>query len=135
MFELLIAISVFFYENANVCRCFKDILALINEAGKFFHQNSSYHTYIIILQKMKNSNRPYRKFLPQQKKIEELEKSSSRFKRIYSEYELMADELWNLESSETTESIPDDFINAIKLQTSYLEDEIEDWLIETPNKH
>lgn len=79
---------------------------------------------------MKNSSRPYRKFLPQQDKIEELEKSSSRFKRIYSEYELMSDELWNLETSETTESIPDDFINAIKLQTSYLEDEIQDWLIE-----
>jgi len=79
---------------------------------------------------MKNSNRPYRKFLPQQEKIEELEKSSSRFKRIYSEYELMSDELWDLESSESTESIPDDFINAIKLQTSYLEDEIQDWLIE-----
>lgn len=79
---------------------------------------------------MKNYNRPYRKFLPQQKKIEELEKSSSRFKRIYSEYETMSDELWDLESNETTESIPDDFINAIKLQTTYLEDEIEDWLIE-----
>ena len=84
---------------------------------------------------MKNSNRPYRKFLPQQKKIEELEKSSSRFKRIYSEYELMSDELWDMESNETEESIPDDFINAIKLQTSFLENEIEDWLIETPNKH
>lgn len=81
---------------------------------------------------MKNSNRPYRKFLPQQDKIEELEKSSSRFKRIYSEYELMSDELWDMESNETAESIPDDFINAIKLQTSYLEDEIQDWLIEDP---
>ncbi|MBO6200505.1 MAG: hypothetical protein J6N74_02665 [Chryseobacterium sp.] len=79
---------------------------------------------------MKNSNRPYRKFLPQQKKIEELEKSSSRFKRIYSEYEWMSDELWDMESNETAESIPDDFINAIKLQTSYLEDEIEDWLVQ-----
>lgn len=79
---------------------------------------------------MKNSNRPYRKFLPQQKKIEELEKSSSRFKRIYSEYELMSDELWDMESNETAESIPDDFINAIKLQTSYLENEIEDWLVQ-----
>ena len=79
---------------------------------------------------MKNSSRPYRKFLPQQKKIEELEKNSSRFRRIYSEYEMMSDELWNLESSETTESVPDDFINAIKLQTSYLEDEIQDWLID-----
>ena len=83
---------------------------------------------------MKNSNRPYRKFLLQQKKIDELEKSNSRFKRIYSEYELMSDELWDMESNETAESIPDDFINAIKLQTSYLENEIEDWLIEDPNK-
>lgn len=79
---------------------------------------------------MKNSNRPYRKFLPQQKKIDELEKNNSRFKRIYSEYELMSDELWDLESSESTESVPDDFINAIKLQTSYLEEEIEDWLVQ-----
>ena len=78
---------------------------------------------------MKNSNRPYRKFLPQQKKIEELEKSNSRFKRIYSEYELMSDELWDLESNESAESVPDDFINAIKLQTSFLEEEIEDWLV------
>ena len=79
---------------------------------------------------MKNSSRPYRKFLPQQKKIEELEMNNSRFRRIYSEYELMSDELWNLETSDTSGSIPDDFINAIKLQTTYLEDEIEDWLIE-----
>ena len=79
---------------------------------------------------MKNSNRPYRKFLPQQKKIDELEKSNSRFKRIYSEYELMSDELWDMESNETAESIPDDFINAIKLQTSFLEDWIEDWLVQ-----
>ena len=79
---------------------------------------------------MKNSNRPYRKFLPQQKKIDELEKSNSRFKRIYSEYELMSDELWDLESNESAESVPDDFINAIKLQTSFLEEEIEDWLVQ-----
>lgn len=79
---------------------------------------------------MKNSSRPYRKFLPQQKKIEELEKSSSRFRRIYSEYEMMSDELWNLETGDSPESVPDDFINAIKLQATYLEDEIQDWLIQ-----
>lgn len=83
---------------------------------------------------MKNSNRPYRKFLPQQAKIEELEKNNSRFKRIYSEYQLMEDELWDLETNNTEESIPDDFINAIKLQSSYLEDEIQDWLIQAPTK-
>ena len=78
---------------------------------------------------MKNQNRPYRKFQPEQKKISELEKNNSRFRRIYSEYETMSDELWNLENSEG-EPVPDDFINAIKLQTSYLEEEIQDWLLE-----
>lgn len=75
--------------------------------------------------------RPYRKFKPQQKKIEELEKQSPRFKRIYTEYEVMLDELWNLENTDT-QNIPDDFIEAIKLQTEYLEDEIDDWLLENP---
>lgn len=74
--------------------------------------------------------RTYRKFQGQQNKIESLEKSSTRFKRIYSEYETMTDELWNLENSEG-ESVPDDFLNAIKLQASYLEEEIEDWLLDT----
>lgn len=71
----------------------------------------------------------YRKFLPQQKKIEELEKTSPRFRRVYTEYESMSEDLWTLENSETSD-IPEDFLDAIKLQTSYLEDEIEDWLID-----
>ncbi|MDN5422503.1 MAG: hypothetical protein L0G07_03765 [Chryseobacterium sp.] len=45
----------------------------------------------------------------------------------------MADELWNLENS-TDQPVPDDFINAIMLQSSYLEDEIEDWLIKFNNQ-
>ena len=77
---------------------------------------------------MKNIGKPYRKFLPQQKKIEELEKSSTKFRRLYSEYETMSDDLWNLENGDT-ENVPDDFINAVKLQTTYLEHEIEDWLL------
>lgn len=76
-----------------------------------------------------NPQNPYRKFSPQKKKIEELEKNSPRFKRIYSEYEIMADELWNLENSDVT-NVPDDFIDAVKLQTEYLKDEIEDWLLD-----
>ena len=75
--------------------------------------------------------RPFRKFSPQKQKIEELEKNSPRFKRIYSEYELMATELFNLENSEPNNT-PDDFINAVKLQTEYLEDEIGDWLLDKP---
>ena len=75
------------------------------------------------------TQRPYRKFMPQQKRIEELEKSSARFKRVYSEYELMSDQLWNLENTDLV-NIPEDFIEAIKLQTEYLEDEIDDWLLD-----
>lgn len=70
----------------------------------------------------------YRKFQLQQDKIEDLKKRNQRFNRIYSEYQLMSDELWNLEN-ESEASAPDDFLNAVKLQTSYLEEEIEDWLL------
>lgn len=77
------------------------------------------------------TRRPYRKFMPQQEQIEELEKKSPRFKRVYSEYELMSDQLWNLENTDTT-NIPDDFMEAIKLQTEYLEEELDDWLLEDP---
>lgn len=80
---------------------------------------------------MKNTNR-YRKFQPQLQRIEELEKSSPRFKRVYSEYETISEELWNLENSDGP-SVPDDFINAVIIQASFLEDEIEDWLIEEHN--
>ncbi|QIG90593.1 hypothetical protein G6R40_13465 [Chryseobacterium sp. POL2] len=69
----------------------------------------------------------YRKFQPQLKRIEELEKNNSAFKRIYSEYELMSNELWEIENDEKN-SIPDDFINAIQLQAEYLEEEINNWL-------
>lgn len=75
------------------------------------------------------TKRSYRKFTPQLKRIEELEKNSPRFKRVYSEYEIMSDELWNLENTDIT-NIPDDFMEAIKVQTEYLEDEIGDWLLE-----
>jgi uncharacterized protein YdcH (DUF465 family) len=77
---------------------------------------------------MKSQNK-YRKFQLQQQNIEALEKENTRFKRVYSEYENMSDELWNLENKEG-EPIPDDFINAMVMQTSYLEKEIEDWLIQ-----
>ena len=77
---------------------------------------------------MKSQNK-YRKFQLQQQNIEALEKENTRFKRVYSEYENMSDELWNLENKEG-DPIPDDFINAMIMQTSYLEKEIEDWLIQ-----
>ncbi|KPH11196.1 hypothetical protein [Chryseobacterium sp. ERMR1:04] len=81
---------------------------------------------------MKSQNK-YRKFQLQQTNIEALEKENSRFKRVYSEYENMSNELWNLENS-NDKPVPDDFINAIILQASYLEEEIEDWLIQFNNQ-
>ncbi|SEV86771.1 hypothetical protein [Kaistella antarctica] len=72
--------------------------------------------------------RPYRKFLPDQKKIEELEKNSPRFKRVYAEYELMTDQLWDMENTDGP-NIPEDFVEAIIVQTEYLEDEITHWLL------
>ena len=72
---------------------------------------------------------PPRKFKPFQKKIEALEKQSPRFKRVITEYETMSEELWNLEHTDVT-NIPDDFLDAIKLQTEYLKEEIDDWLLE-----
>ncbi|WP_312176105.1 hypothetical protein [Chryseobacterium sp.] len=81
---------------------------------------------------MKSQNK-YRKFQLQQKNIEALERENSRFKRVYSEYENMSEELWNLENS-NNEPLPDDFINAMILQTSYLEDEIKDWLVRFNDK-
>lgn len=71
---------------------------------------------------------PSRKFKPLQKKIEALEKESPRFKRVFTEYETMSEELWKLENTDTT-NIPDDFLEAVKLQTEYLEEEIDDWLL------
>ncbi|QDP86630.1 hypothetical protein FNJ88_03355 [Chryseobacterium sp. SNU WT5] len=75
------------------------------------------------------TKRTYRKFKPEQKRIEELEERNPRFKRVYSEYELMSEQLWNLENTDIS-NIPDDFIDAVKLQTEYLEDEIGDWLLD-----
>lgn len=77
---------------------------------------------------MKSQNK-YRKFQLQQKNIEVLEKENTRFKRVYSEYKNMSDELWNLENSKG-DPVPDDFINAMVMQATYLEEEIEDWLIQ-----
>lgn len=81
---------------------------------------------------MKRQNK-YRKFQLQQKNIEALEQENSRFRRVYSEYENISNELWNLENS-MGEPVPDDFINAMIVQTAYLEDEIEYWLVQFNDK-
>lgn len=76
--------------------------------------------------------RRYRKFDPQKAQIEALEQKSDRFRRIFSEYELISEELWHLQTCETT-NVPDDFLDAVTVQTQYLEDEIGTWLIAPEN--
>ena len=74
-----------------------------------------------------------RRFKPLQQKISALKKNNSRFKKVYREFEIMSDELWNLENSSDV-SVSDDFLDAVNLQTTFLQDEIEDWL-QTPEKN
>jgi len=42
--------------------------------------------------------RSYRKFQFQQDKIRNLEEKSPRFKRIYTEFENLSDEIWDIET-------------------------------------
>ena len=71
--------------------------------------------------------RSYRKFQFQQDKIRNLEEKSPRFKRIYTEFENLSDEIWDIETGDR-DSVPDDFMMALQLQTNFLEDEIDNWL-------
>ncbi len=75
---------------------------------------------------MKN-RRTLQKFSPLKQKIAELKKNNNRFKQVYREYERMSDELWTLENSEDI-SVSDDFLDAVNVQTNFLEEEIEGWL-------
>ena len=71
--------------------------------------------------------RSYRKFQFQQDKIRNLEEKSPRFKRIYTEFENLSDDIWDIETGDR-DSVPDDFMMALQLQTNFLEDEIDNWL-------
>lgn len=71
--------------------------------------------------------RPYRKFQFKQEKIKDLEEHNPRFKRIYTEFENLSDEIWEMETGDAA-SVPDDIMYALKLQTYFLEDEIDLWL-------
>lgn len=71
--------------------------------------------------------RSYRKFQFQQDKIRNLEEKSPRFKRIYTEFENLSDEIWDIETGDR-DSVPDDFMMALQLQTNFLEYEIDNWL-------
>lgn len=69
----------------------------------------------------------YRNSFLKIQKIEELEKTNARFKRVYSEYQLINDEIKQMELDDNA-SVPDDFLDAMQLQSSCLEDEIKIWL-------
>jgi len=75
------------------------------------------------------ADRTYRKFKPQQKRIEELEQQHPRFRRVFKEYEALSGELWNSDPK-AHRNLPDDFLQALEIQTEYLEEEIEKWLRE-----
>ncbi len=75
------------------------------------------------------TNKSMRKFAPQRKQIEALEKECPRFKRIFSEYEAISDDLWEKQNS-TAVNIPDDFFAAMESQTDLLEHVILDLLQE-----
>ena len=74
-----------------------------------------------------NNNQSFRKYRSIQRKIADLERNNTRFKRIYSEYENLTEELWDLESSDVV-NVSDDYLESVIEQTNCLEDEIEDWL-------
>ena len=71
--------------------------------------------------------RSYRKFQFQQDKIRNLEEKSPRFKRIYTEFENLSDEIWDIETGDR-DSVPEKKKIELKLQTNFLEDEIDNWL-------
>lgn len=48
------------------------------------------------------------------------------------EFENLSDEIWDIETG-SREAVPDDFMDALQLQTNYLEQEIDEWL-ENPEK-
>ncbi|SEG13286.1 hypothetical protein SAMN05421847_1496 [Halpernia humi] len=73
------------------------------------------------------NQRTLQRFLPQKNQISELKRNNYRFKRVFREYEMMSEQLWNLETSSEI-SVSDDFLNAVSMQTNILEEEIQNWL-------
>lgn len=96
----------------------------------FYLKNiTKYHNYFLKHKKkiIMKTPRSFRKFQFQQDKIRNLEEKSPRFKRIYTEFENLSDEIWDIETGDR-DSVPDDFMMALQLQTNFLEDEIDNWL-------
>ena len=81
-----------------------------------------------------NPQNPYKKFDATKVEVQTLLQENPRFKRMYDEYDQLSENLWNLEQSEG-ESITDEFLNYIKVQTNYLEAELEDFILADSSLH
>lgn len=71
--------------------------------------------------------KPYRKFQIRKKEIKNLEENNPRFRRVFSEFEDIADEIREIENGNRA-TVPDDFLFALQLQKNCLEEEIDEWL-------
>lgn len=74
-----------------------------------------------------NSHYAQKKFQAHQEEVETLLEKNSRFNRIYKEYDHLQGELYHLENAEGA-VLTDDFMNYLKVQTLYLEEQIEEFL-------
>lgn len=73
------------------------------------------------------ATRSYRKFQKRQGKINDLKENNARFRRVFSEFEDLDEEIREIENGNRA-SVPDDFLFALKLQQNCLEEEIDEWL-------
>lgn len=73
------------------------------------------------------TSKSYRKFQIRKDEIRILEENNPRFRRIFSEFEDLTEEIWEIENGNRA-TVTDDFIFALKLQINCLEEEIDEWL-------
>lgn len=74
-----------------------------------------------------NTQEVLQKFTAQPQQIEELEKKSPRFRRIFAEYCSITQEFWDMQNS-ARNNISDELLAAIQLQIDFLERAIRDFL-------
>lgn len=73
------------------------------------------------------TSKSYRKFQIRKDEIRILEENNPRFRRVFSEFEDLTEEIWEIENGNRA-AVTDDFIFALKLQINCLEEEIDEWL-------
>lgn len=70
---------------------------------------------------------PCSKFQDCKEKIREMEEHNPRFRRVYSEFNAIVEEIRQMKR-DSEDSVPDDFWWALETQKALLEEEIEHWL-------